>query len=139
MKFLLDTNILVSAALFPEGTAARAYFAAVRRPSDMVVCDYSLTEARAVFARKFPDRMDVLAVFLSQLEVVIETVPTPQAPIPGADEHLVRDPKDWPILRSAVASRVELLVTGDKDLLEAGLADPTVVTPAVFLQLIGEP
>lgn len=33
MRILLDTNILISAALFPNGTAAKAYVKAVTYPN----------------------------------------------------------------------------------------------------------
>ena len=33
MRIILDTNILISAALFPNGTAAKAYVKAVTYPN----------------------------------------------------------------------------------------------------------
>jgi hypothetical protein len=42
MKALIDTNILVSAALFPAGVPAQAFFKAVGPPNKAVVCDYSV-------------------------------------------------------------------------------------------------
>ena len=54
MRILLDTNILISAALFPNGTAAKAYVKAVTYPNKGIVCDWSIDELRRVFNRKFP-------------------------------------------------------------------------------------
>lgn len=53
MRVFLDTNILLSAALFPEGVAAAAYDRAVSAPNDAVVSGYVVDELRSVFARKF--------------------------------------------------------------------------------------
>ena len=48
MRILLDTNILISAALFPNGTAAKAYIKAVTFPNKGIVCDWSIDELRRV-------------------------------------------------------------------------------------------
>ena len=39
MRLMLDTNILISAALFPNGIAARAYKKAIMPPFEPVICD----------------------------------------------------------------------------------------------------
>ena len=57
MRLLVDTNILVSAALFPDSVPARAFMKAVTPPHDAVVCDYSLDEMRRVYNRKFPHKL----------------------------------------------------------------------------------
>ena len=53
MRILLDTNILIAAALFPNGTAAKAYIKAVTYPNKGIVCDWSIDELRRVFNRNF--------------------------------------------------------------------------------------
>ena len=45
MRILLDTNILISAALFPNGTAAKAYIKAVTYPNKGIVCDWKIGRA----------------------------------------------------------------------------------------------
>ncbi len=61
MRLLIDTNILVSAALFPDSVPAKAFTKAVTPPHEAVVCDYSLDEMRRVFNRKFPQRLATLS------------------------------------------------------------------------------
>ncbi len=39
MRIMLDTNILISAALFPNGRAAKAFFKALLPPYEPMVCD----------------------------------------------------------------------------------------------------
>ena len=53
MKILVDTNVLISAALFPDSFAARAYDMVIKNPSKIIICDYELDEMRTVFNRKF--------------------------------------------------------------------------------------
>jgi len=133
MKYLLDTNILVSAALHPGGTAGRTYDIALTQGVDAVVCDYSLKEMRDVFARKFPGRETALAVFMAGVATGMDIVPTPDTAGSAVSLDKIRDPKDWPILRAALAAGVDVIVTGDKDLVDAGLTTPRVLTPAAFL------
>lgn len=62
MRVFIDTNVLVSAALFPGGTASRAYYKAVSDPYDPMVSYYVIDELRRVFSRKFPQRMQALDI-----------------------------------------------------------------------------
>jgi predicted nucleic acid-binding protein len=49
-------------------------------------------------------------------------------------ESRIRDVKDRPILRAAIANRVNIIITGDKDFLESGLTQPKMMTASEFLQ-----
>ena len=77
--------------------------------------------------------MPSLNRFLSGALPEIEVVPTPARE--NAAEAQVRDESDRLILRAALAANADVILTGDKDFLEAGLAKPTVLTPAQFLRL----
>ena len=46
------------------------------------------------------------------------------------EERLIRDIMDRPILRSAVVSDVDIILTGDKDFLESGIEHPRMMTPS---------
>ena len=48
MKVLIDTNILISAALSSGGTPFLAYVKAVSQPNHAVVCEQNLDELRRV-------------------------------------------------------------------------------------------
>ncbi|MCL2803656.1 MAG: hypothetical protein FWD29_06870 [Micrococcales bacterium] len=61
----------------------------------------------------------------------VSFVATPARGQPG--EVLLRDPKDQPILRAAVAAGADVILTGDKDLLDAELTHPRVMSPAAYL------
>lgn len=133
MRVFIDTNILISAALFPKGVASDAYFKAVSAPNDAIISDYVIDELRSVFRRKFPDRMGALDAFLAAISSAIEVVPTPSEAVVG--EGAIRDSHDAPILRAARACRADVLLTGDKDLLESGVCEPRIVSARGFLGL----
>ena len=132
MRILIDTNVLVSAALFPQGLARRALVEAVEGPDDAMVCDYSLAELNDVFIRKFPDDVFLLPQFMTYLEQGVKTVSTPEASLEL--EVRLRDPNDQPILRAAMASHTDIILTGDKDFLDAGLTHPEAMSPHDYLK-----
>ena len=131
MRIMLDTNILISAALFPNGRAAKAFFKALLPPYEPLVCDYIVDELRRKFQEKFPERMTELEAFLFHALSHIEVVPTPETE--AQEEGKLRDPKDRPILRSALNAHADLFLTGDKDFLESSLTDPRIISAADFL------
>lgn len=47
----------------------------------------------------------------------------------------MRDVKDRPILRAAIAANADLILTGDKDFLESGIERPLSVTASEFLNM----
>lgn len=44
MRIMLDTNIIISAALFPNGRAAKAFYKTLMPPYRPIVCDYVVDE-----------------------------------------------------------------------------------------------
>lgn len=58
---------------------------------------------------------------------------------PPGDEQITRDPKDDYLVRLTRASGADVLVSGDRDLLDAGLADIAVLTPRDFIEGLDVP
>ena len=133
MRVLIDTNILISAALSSKGTPYQAFIKAVTYPNHGMVCEQNIDELRRIFNRKFPQKTHALETFLSLALMTLELVPTP------VEEHVseskVRDVNDRPILRAAIHAKADILLTGDKDFLESGLATPQILTAADFVNL----
>ena len=131
MRVLIDTNILISAALSSKGTPYQAFIKAVTYPNHGMVCEQNIDELRRIFNRKFPQKIHALETFLSLALMTLELVPTP------VEEHVseskVRDVNDRPILRAAIHAKADILLTGDKDFLESGLATPQILTAADFV------
>ncbi|MDL2207183.1 putative toxin-antitoxin system toxin component, PIN family [Desulfovibrio sp. OttesenSCG-928-M16] len=136
MRCLVDTNILISAALFPNSIPAQAFFKAVTPPHDAVVCDYSLDEMRRVFNRKFPNKLPDFERFVSMMALSVEIVATPPEDEKEIreEERKIRDLNDRPIYRAAVAAKVDAILSGDKDFLESGITRPVMLTVAEFMR-----
>ena len=133
MKIMIDTNIIISAALFPNGKAAQAFFKALFPPYTPLVCDYVVDELHRKFREKFPDKITELEVFLYDALTYIHVVSTPEEAIEV--ESTIRDPKDRPILRAALNAHADLFLTGDKDFLESSVTDPRIINVATFLEM----
>ena len=133
MKIFIDTNILISATLFPSGVAAKAYRKAVAFPNQGIISDYSVSELSEVFHRKFSNRIPELINFLVTALTTLRLVSTPEEEEVSVPN--LRDKKDLPVLRSAIAAEADILLTGDKDFTEAGITHPVVMTPSDFLNL----
>lgn len=134
MRCLIDTNILISTALFPDSVPARAFIKAVSPPHDAVVCDYSLDEMRRVYNRKFPHKIPDFERFLSLLTLSVEIVSTPEDTESSmGDEQKIRDLNDRPIYLAALAAGVDGILTGDKDFLDSGIYRPRMITASEFI------
>ena len=133
MRILIDTNILISAALNSHGTPYKAYLKAVTYPNKGIICDQNIEELWRIFNRKFPTKISMLEKFLAYSLSVIEVATTPE--IEEDAEKLIRDVKEGPILRAALNAKADVLLTGDKDFLESGVTDPKIMTAAEFLEM----
>lgn len=133
MKVLIDTNILISAALSNKGKPYQAFIKAVSYPYRGLVCEQNIDELRRIFNRKFPKKLQALDNFLSLALLTLEVVPTPIETY--TSEEMIRDANDWPILRAALYAKVDIILTGDKDFLESGLKNPQIMSAAEFIQL----
>jgi uncharacterized protein len=132
VRVFLDTNVLV-AAFATRGLCADVV-RLVLAAHELVVSETVLTELTRALGEKIalPERevRSVLSLVRQQATVTPEAVP----------EIRVRDPTDAPILAAALASGADVLVTGDRDLLE--LDQPVrirIVSPRGFWQLVKGP
>src|SRR5690554_2016074 len=98
MRIMTDTNIIISAFLFPN-SLTRKMLEKIGVQDQLILCSYIIEELYAVFKRKFPEEIDSLDFFLSEL--AFELVYTPKR-INVSDYPDIRDEKDLPILVSAI-------------------------------------
>jgi len=131
MKVFIDTNVLFSTFINPDGTAAKAFKKAVTGENITVICQQNINELETTIARKYPSKIDALKMYVSILSGVVEVVETPK--LLTQSEILIRDTKDRPLLRAAIMANVDVLLTGDKDFLEAGIDWPLIMSPAEFM------
>ncbi len=132
MRVLIDTNVLISAALSKNGTPFQAYVKAASYPNHGLICEQNVDEMKRIFNKKFPNRIAALDKFLSIALMTLELVPIPTDE--NISETKIRDVKDRPILRAAIEAKADVLLTGDKDFLESGLENPMIMTPAEFVE-----
>lgn len=132
MRVLIDTNVLISAALNANGVPFQSYVKAASYPNRGLICEQNVDEMKRIFNKKFPTRLAALDQFLSVALLTLELVPIPTDE--NSSEAQIRDVNDRPILRAAIEAKADVLLTGDKDFLESGVENPRIMTPAAFLQ-----
>ena len=111
MKVVFDTNILVSAVVFPGGRGEAAVRRVIEEHDQLVISRPILDELLGVLARKFSrdaEELAHVAVFLSNLAISVK---------PRRRLQVVKDEPDNRILECALAGRAEVIVTGDHALL----------------------
>jgi putative PIN family toxin of toxin-antitoxin system len=129
MKVFVDTNILVSAILFPKSKVANS-FSIILKEHSLVICQYSIEELGEVFRKKFPEKCESLNTFLSKLTFELVSIPNN---IDYSKYPNIRDKNDLPILVSAILSKSDILLTGDKDFEDIEIEKPIIMKPVDFL------
>ncbi|MBF0260894.1 MAG: putative toxin-antitoxin system toxin component, PIN family [Magnetococcales bacterium] len=128
MRVVLDTNVLLRAAMKESSTPARLV-RSVARHATLLRSDATRDELLGVGT---PENISIVVPpfvhFLGTLLIQAERVSITHA------ISVCRDPKDNKFLELALCGRVDLLITGDRDLLELGESFGfRIVTPQTFL------
>ena len=132
MRVLIDTNVLISAALNPNSPTAEAYRKAASHPNHGMICEQNVDEIKRIFNKKFPGKLAALDRFLATALMTLELVPIPEEET--VSEQQIRDVNDRPILRAAIEAGADILLTGDKDFLDSGVENPMIMTPGEFIR-----
>lgn len=114
MKVVFDTNVLVSALVFPGGRGEEALLRIVHERDELVVSKSILDELLEVLARKFardPEELSRTAVLVADLATVVKS---------ARRLTVLKDVADNRILECALAGQAAVIVTGDKALLALG-------------------
>lgn len=128
MRIMIDTNVLISALLFPSEKMNKL-FESIFINHTMVLSSYVIDELYMVVERKFPSKIAVIESLLSRMSY--ELVYTPKS-IKG-NLVSIRDFKDYPVIYTAVVEGVDVLITGDKDFENLNLETPEILTPNDFV------
>ena len=133
-RYVFDTNVIVSALLFPASKPGLAFVRALVSGTILTsaACVGELGEvlSRAKFSRYVDSdqRQGFLGAFVQQARLV-EIQESVRA---------CRDPKDDQILELAINGRAGIIITGDADLLSLNpFRSMPIVTPAEFLRDLG--
>jgi uncharacterized protein len=135
MRVVLDTNVVLSALLFPGGHSERLRWAwRERRCVPLISRDTAQELIRVLGYPKFrllpEERETLLADYIPYCETV--TIPRRMPRLPRC-----RDPHDRMFLRLAVAGKAQALVSGDADLLALKkVSTIPIMTIREFLNLV---
>jgi putative PIN family toxin of toxin-antitoxin system len=132
MKVLIDTNVLVSAALKNKTPEEVILFIVSHADWEWIVSPDILAEYKAVLSRaKFGLPEDVLRkwhAFLDASTTLIEV---------DAALEFPRDQKDARFLACALAANADFFVTGDRDFTEAlKLVNTIILSVSLFKKLV---
>jgi putative PIN family toxin of toxin-antitoxin system len=129
LRVFLDTNVLVSA--FATRGLSADVLRLVLSEHTLITGDVVLRELARVLAKRIrlpQERVEEILAFLREHEVV----PKPKAPSGVA----IRDADDQWVLASALSGAADVLVTGDRDLLEVAATAPMIIVdPRGFWEL----
>lgn len=132
MRVFLDTNVVVS-ALATRGICSDILRVIVSE-YDLLLSQTVLRELGRVLGRKFGVPAGAVREAENFLREEAASVVGEGRPHPGVT---LRDPDDVAIIEEAVASNADLLVTGDRDLLDVASEMPVVVvSPREFWALV---
>ena len=129
-RVVIDTNVLISGLLSTTSTPAQAVERAVGKAQLVATMETLRELIEKLHSPKFDryvrrDRRDALLERVASLVEIVEVLQAIRAS---------RDPRDDKFLEAAVNGRADVIVTGDKDLLDLnpnrGIA---ILTPADYL------
>lgn len=108
LRLVLDTNVLVSAALKPEGLQRMMFLIAITRPARLYVTEPILDEYAEVLARRElgirkGTRLQLLQLIRNRCFLVI----------PRRKLNVTADPDDNIFIECADAARADYLITGN--------------------------
>ena len=127
MRILLDSNVLISSALFRG--AAMDELIAVLKKHTIILTNIIIDESIGVIKKKFPNKVGDFKRFISELTFDYTFV----AEASGAD-YDIRDSDDSKILYSAFASQADILITGDSDFFEKTYDGIQILKPSEFVR-----
>ncbi len=134
MKVLIDTNILVSAALKDREPEKVILFIAKHPDFEWIVSPEILEEYNTVLSRaKFGLSKPLLGKWTDILEEVTISVDV------DASINFPRDQKDAKFLACALSANAEFFITGDKDFEEAHkIVNTTIISLSLFKKKVSD-
>jgi uncharacterized protein len=134
-RAVVDSNVLISAALSPNSVPARITFWLLEH-GHLLFCDETFSELETRLWRpKFDSYLSLESrrLLLHDLSAIGEWIALPE----GARQSFSRDPDDDKFIHLALAGKAECLISGDRDLLD--LVPPEglkILSPAEALALM---
>ena len=128
MKIMLDTNVLISAFIF-GGRAGKLLKRLFESEHELYVSDYVNQEFKAKLDMKWPDKAKRVYELFHVMDFhFCESTETQMGNL--------RDVKDVPVLSDALYHKMDMILTGDKDFLEANLDHPLIFSPGMLYDFL---
>jgi putative PIN family toxin of toxin-antitoxin system len=131
LRLVLDTNIVISAALKPEGLQRTVLLLAITKPANLYISDAILAEYQEVLARP---ELQIRKGLRQQLLQLIRSHAYRVVPMQSLE--VTGDPEDNKFLECADAARADYLVTGNQRHFPRFWKKTTVITSREFLTIV---
>ncbi len=128
MRILIDTNVLISAFVF-GGKAGKLMELLFDGNHELLISSYVDDEFNAKLKQKWPDKAELVYSLYHTLPFIF-CKSSPE--IKGE----LRDKKDIPVLSDALFHNADIILSGDKDFLEANLEKPQVFSPSMLFDYL---
>ena len=130
LRLVIDTNVLISAALKPAGLQRTVFLLAITKPARWYVSTPILEEYREVLARpELQIRRGLRQQFLQLIKIHSHSV------TPTKRLEVTPDPDDNMFLECADAARADYLVTGNQKHFPKFWKNTKIITPREFISL----
>jgi uncharacterized protein len=130
LRLVIDTNVLISAALKPDGLQRTTFLLAITKPGRLYVSTPILEEYAEVLAR--PElsirrglRLQLLQLIKNHSHLVA----------PSRQIEVTSDPDDNIFVECADAARADFLITGNRKHFPTFWKNTKIVTPREFVSL----
>lgn len=140
IRIVIDTNILVSAILTPEGNPAKILRLALQGKLNLIISPSILEEIRKVL--RYPKLVKLMKKNMITLEEVytfLDKMSKIAVITPGKldIEAIPDDPSDNMVLSCAVEGEADFIISGDHHLTDLRIFQGIkIVDPAAFLKII---
>jgi len=132
-RYVFDTGVLVSAAIFPESVPGRAVREGLRKGT-LVLSSATAEELVEVLGRP---KFERYVTSRTRQRFVAAMVHRAHVAETNQSFNVCRDPKDDKFLELAACCEASFLITGDKDLLALNpFQGVAIVSPAEFLAIL---
>lgn len=131
LRLVIDTNVIVSAALKPDGLQRTTFLLAITKPARLYVSEPVLEEYADVLSRPELSIRKGLRLQLLQLIKNHGYLVAPSRRI-----EVTSDPDDNIFVECADAARADFLVTGNRRHFPAFWKSTKIVTPREFVSLV---
>ncbi len=131
LRLVLDTNILVSAALKPDGLQRTVFLLSITKPARLYVTSTILSEYREVLSRpELNIRKGVQQQFLQLIKTHAHLV------TPSHQLHVASDPDDNIFLECADDAQADYLVTGNQRHFPKFWKKTKIITSREFITMV---